>query len=63
MHETAAHTRVDNMLVSLFYLLQAALVMFLFTMLHHVRVGRQGQRTYELTFWKDGVTYGAHHVI
>lgn len=65
MHETKAHTRVDTVLVSLFclfYLLRAALVMFLFTILHRVRVGRQGQRTYELTLWKDGVTYGAHHV-
>lgn len=57
------HRASQSVLFCLFYLLRAALVMFLFTMLHRVRVGRQGQRTYELILWKDGATYGAHHVI
>lgn len=57
------HRASRSVLFCLFYLLRAALVMFLFTMLHRVRVGRQGQRTYELTLCKDGATYGAHHVI
>lgn len=55
------HRASQSVLFCLFYLLLAALVMFLFTMLHCV--GRQGQHTYELTLWKDGATYGAHHVI
>lgn len=67
MHETAAHKRrhrtSQSALFCLFYLLRADLVMFLYTMLHCVKVGRQGQHTYELTLWKDGATYGAHHVI